>query len=278
MVTRDGQPRSGSDELYQQILDDIVEYRLRPGALLPAERDLAAAQGVNRQVVREALQRLRQMHLIDVVHGGGARVRNWVESADIGLLPDLVTRADGVLRAGPAKALAHLRVAIGSDIARLAARHVTTDRTMALRTALGTLRTHFDVGEVESSSVILAAEDIWTVLAEMCENLAHRLANNAIRVAVGDYVQLAPPMYTPLPLQLALYERLVDAVLSGVEADAATTAREVLVATEAYIIWLIDQREVDTPDIVVPPQRVAVPAPTVARGGISPAPSGTLGE
>ena len=110
--------RSLSDTVYEHLRDAIVDDEVVAGSLLPAERDLAQQYGVNRQMVREALQRLRQMHLVDIVHGGGARVRDWRRTADIALLPELVTRADGTLRARPALALTHLRVSLGVSCER----------------------------------------------------------------------------------------------------------------------------------------------------------------
>ena len=248
-----GDRRSISDEVYERFRDEIVEGKLAAGDLLPPERDLAQQLGVNRQAVREGLQRLRQMNLVKIVHGGGSRVNNWWTSADIALLPELVTSADGLLRPRPAKALARLRVGLGTDIARLAARNVTTENTMALRNALAVLRTHYGVGRVESAAIVQATEDIWLVLAEMSGNVAHRLTNNAIRHAVLHYLQLVPARYTPVPMERQVYERMIDAVLSGDDAAAAVAARAVLETTEALLVSLIDRLPADTRDVALPP-------------------------
>ncbi|HTH04606.1 MAG TPA: GntR family transcriptional regulator [Ilumatobacteraceae bacterium] len=235
--------KSVSDAIYEQLRDAIIGDSLRVGELLPPERELAQQAGVNRQAVREALQRLRQMHLVEIVHGGGARVREWRMTADISLLPELVTAADGSLQASPALSLTHLRVALGTDIARLAARNVTTDRTMNLRNALAAMRMHYGIGAVDSRSIVVAIEDVWTVLAEMSENVAYRLTNTAMRVAALEYLQIVPGTVTPIPEQLEMYERLVNAVLSSDEDTAAITARTVLDATRQIITGLMARVE-----------------------------------
>ena len=235
--------KSVSDSIYEQLRDAIIGDSLGAGELLPPERELAQQAGVNRQAVREALQRLRQMHLVDIVHGGGARVRDWRMSADISLLPEVVTTADGTLQAKHALSLTHLRVALGTDIARLAARKVTTERTMNLRNALAALRTHYGVGAVESRAVVIAIEDLWTVLAEMSDNVAYRLTNTAMRVAALEYLQIVPATIMPIPEQVEMYERLVDAVLARDEQAAVTTARAVLDATQQVITGLMSRAD-----------------------------------
>ena len=114
--------QSVGDAVYSQLRDLIVSDVQPAGSTLPSERDLAASAGVNRQAVREALQRLRALGLVDIVHGGGVRVRDWRASADLSLLPEIVVDANGRIRAEPALALVRFRIAVNCDAAREAAR------------------------------------------------------------------------------------------------------------------------------------------------------------
>src|SRR4051794_7122435 len=84
--------QSVADQLFEQLLDAILSGEQPAGSQLPAERELATQAGVNRQAVREALQRLRQMDLVEIVHGGGVHVREWHDSAGLALLPILLLR------------------------------------------------------------------------------------------------------------------------------------------------------------------------------------------
>ena len=69
-----------ADQIFGQITAQILSGELEAGENLPAERSLAEQFGVNRHVVREAVKRLQQAGLVQVVHGGGTRVLDIAES------------------------------------------------------------------------------------------------------------------------------------------------------------------------------------------------------
>jgi DNA-binding FadR family transcriptional regulator len=62
------------NEVVRHLEQTIVSGKLAPGDLLPSERDISAALGVSRSVVREALGRLASLGLVRSVHGSGTRV------------------------------------------------------------------------------------------------------------------------------------------------------------------------------------------------------------
>jgi DNA-binding GntR family transcriptional regulator len=68
-----GRPPTATDRVYQGIFLAMREDRLAPGDWL-REEELAQTFGVSRTVVRQALQRLAQDHLIELLHNRGARV------------------------------------------------------------------------------------------------------------------------------------------------------------------------------------------------------------
>lgn len=63
-----------SDQLYGQILDQIVSGMLREGQRLPPEKDICAMFGVSRPVVRDALLRLRADGLLRTRQGSGTYI------------------------------------------------------------------------------------------------------------------------------------------------------------------------------------------------------------
>ncbi|MBB4662426.1 FCD domain-containing protein [Conexibacter arvalis] len=58
----------------EQLLDQIRGKDLRPGTKLPSERELQRALGVGRSTVREAINGLSLMGVIEIRHGSGAFV------------------------------------------------------------------------------------------------------------------------------------------------------------------------------------------------------------
>src|SRR5918999_421310 len=56
---------SMTDQVESQLLDYIVKRAIKPGDAIPKETELAQGLGVSRNVVREALSRLRMLGLIE---------------------------------------------------------------------------------------------------------------------------------------------------------------------------------------------------------------------
>ena len=71
-------PRGLTDQLVARIAADITGGRLPPGSKLPTEREMMAATGVSRTVVREAVACLRADGLVTVRQGVGAFVAEHV--------------------------------------------------------------------------------------------------------------------------------------------------------------------------------------------------------
>jgi GntR family transcriptional repressor for pyruvate dehydrogenase complex len=63
------------EQVLRQLRRLIDEGELGPGAQLPAERELAERLGVSRGTVREAVQFLQALGLVEIRHGSGTFVR-----------------------------------------------------------------------------------------------------------------------------------------------------------------------------------------------------------
>lgn len=66
-------PVTGADRVYEAIYQAVLEHRLSPGERL-REEELAQQFNVSRTLVRQALQRLAQDQVIELLHNRGARV------------------------------------------------------------------------------------------------------------------------------------------------------------------------------------------------------------
>jgi len=78
---------SVSSELTRKLVDHLVtDGRLKPGDRLPSERQLAAALGIGRSAVRDALRSLSLLGLIEIRQGSGS----YVKEPDSELLPQII--------------------------------------------------------------------------------------------------------------------------------------------------------------------------------------------
>lgn len=68
-----------SEKVAIQLREAITTGRFKIGDRLPSERDLAEQMGVSRPSVREAIQQLELMGMVESVHGGGTIVRSLTE-------------------------------------------------------------------------------------------------------------------------------------------------------------------------------------------------------
>jgi len=73
------------EEIMEQLKDRIVRGGLPPGSRLQPERELADQLKVNRTTVREALHKLESMGLIEIKHGNGIFVKDFLESGSLEL-------------------------------------------------------------------------------------------------------------------------------------------------------------------------------------------------
>ncbi len=135
-----------ADQVYEELLGQVVAGQFGEGARLPAESELARACGVSRPVVREALSRLRADGIIVSRHGSGSYVRRRPG-------PDL-------LKLAPIGSLAELmrcfefRVGLEGEAAALAASRRSRQDLVELEAALAELERVIAAGEVGAEADI----------------------------------------------------------------------------------------------------------------------------
>src|SRR5579884_2637282 len=145
-----GRTEKKAEALARQILDDIIDSGLEPGAVLPPEATMLAQYRVGRTTLREA-QRILEVHgLLDIRYGpGGGPVVTAASARDFGRMSSLFYRAAGVR-------LHHLleaRNVMEPVAARLAAEHHTEEGIERLRQ----LVTDLEGGDTADNRAFLAA-------------------------------------------------------------------------------------------------------------------------
>lgn len=106
--------RKLAETVAEQVLREISGRGHAPGTRMPSERELMAALGVGRSTVREALNGLALLGVIEIRHGQGAfvaRKPDWVSA------PEITT----ALAKGVTLDLLEARNPVETEIARLAA-------------------------------------------------------------------------------------------------------------------------------------------------------------
>lgn len=84
------------EDIVGQIQKKIIAGELAVGDRLPAERELAATFDVNRSTVREAVKKLEFLGLVEIHHGDGIYVKNYLESGNLELLRTLLYMDHGI--------------------------------------------------------------------------------------------------------------------------------------------------------------------------------------
>jgi GntR family transcriptional repressor for pyruvate dehydrogenase complex len=74
------------EEIVSIIQKQIMNGTLTPGSKLPPEREMAETFSVNRATVREALRKLENLDLVEIRHGDGLYVKNYLESGNFDLI------------------------------------------------------------------------------------------------------------------------------------------------------------------------------------------------
>ncbi len=129
------QRRKLSDGVFEHLLGGIKNGSFKPGDALPSERSLMETLGVGRPAVREALQSLERMGLIQIRHGERARVS---EPSFGHMIEGMGETMRHLLVHSPA-GLEHLKEARATferEMARIAARRRTEGDVARLRETL----------------------------------------------------------------------------------------------------------------------------------------------
>ena len=131
--------RKLSDQVEEQLLEQLKFGDLNPGDVMPSERELMSLYGVGRPAVREAMQNLERMGLIEIRHGERPRVAQPSFDRALGQLGEtmrhlLVHSADSL------HYLKEARITFECEMARAAARRADDNGLARLRDVLDQMR------------------------------------------------------------------------------------------------------------------------------------------
>lgn len=229
--------RSVPDEVFDQVLGEVVDGAIGAGETLPSERRLAEVLGVSRPAVREALQRMAATRLLDVRHGGSTTVRDVKRYAGLDLLPRLLVRR-GELDPEVGRSVLEARLAVGPAVAALAAGRSGPPLAVALHEVVDRLGATADGPAAGVERQVLALE-FWDLVVDGADSLVFRLMFNSLRAAYEPALEALAPLMAEEVGQVEAYRLLASALGSGDPETARAAADRVLrPATESLLAAL----------------------------------------
>ena len=229
--------RSVPDEVYDQLLGEMLGGDLAAGESLPSERRLAEVLGVSRPAVREALQRLVHAGFVDVRQGDSTTVRDFRRLGGLDLLPRLLL-ARGGLDLTVARSILEARAHVGPKIAELAAERGGPEVGGLLAQAVEELRA--DADGVRRQLVALT---FWEHLVEAADSITFRLMFNSMRAAYLPLVEALAPLMAAEVDRVDAYAELADAVAAGDPDLARARAHDLLAVATASLVEAIDRMQ-----------------------------------
>lgn len=214
--------RSVPDEVFDQLVGQVVEGGMAAGESLPSERRLAEVLGVSRPAVREALQRLAHAGLVDVRQGDTTRVRDFRRTAGLDLLPRLLFAA-GDLDLLVVRSIMEARQVIGPKVAELAAERNGATTARHLDECVALLRAAEN--PVDRQRYALA---FWEHVVDGADSITFRLMFNSLRAAYEPALGAMAVVLAGEVEQVDAYRALAEAIRAGDQALARARADALL--------------------------------------------------
>jgi GntR family transcriptional repressor for pyruvate dehydrogenase complex len=222
--------RSVPDEVFDQVLAEVVDGEIPVGDPLPSERRLAEVLGVSRPAVREALQRMTQTGLLQVRHGGATTVRDYKRHAGLDLLARLLVR-HGELDPAVARSILEARLAVGPSVAALAA----TRGGPALAALLTGTTDRLAATDDDVERQVHALE-YWDQVVDAADSIVFRLMFNSLRAAYEPALEALAPVMAEEVGQTEAYRLLTAAIGAGDPEVARAAADRVLRPATQHLI------------------------------------------
>jgi len=230
--------RSVPEDVFEQILADVLSGEMQPGESLPSERRLAEVLGVSRPAVREALKRVAAAGLVEVRQGDATTIRDFRRHAGLDLLPRLLVRGSDV-DISVVRSILEARLHNGPKVAELAARRRTPDLIVRLNESIHDLETDDDpVGQQHHALAF------WDHVVDGAGSIVFRLMFNTLRAAYEPALPALAIMMAAEVGQIQSYRKLAAAIDAADPAAAEAAARQLLEpATDALLSALTAMEE-----------------------------------
>jgi len=229
--------RSVPEDVFEQIVAEVLGGEMPPGETLPSERKLAEVLGVSRPAVREALKRLTAAGLVQVRQGDATTVRDFRRHAGLDLLPRLLSRA-GELDLSVVRSILETRLHNGPKVAELAARRRPADLAALLDDTLQKLADEEDPVEQQRHALTF-----WDHIVDGAESIVFRLMYNTFRAAYEPALAALATVMADEIGRPAAYREVADAISACDPERARKAAQDLLEPATTGLLTAIDHLE-----------------------------------
>ena len=229
--------RSVPEDVFEQIVAEVLGGEMPPGETLPSERKLAEVLGVSRPAVREALKRLTAAGLVEVRQGDATTVRDFRRHAGLDLLPRLLSRA-GELDLSVVRSILETRLHNGPKVAELAARRRPADLAALLDDTLQKLADEEDPVEQQRHALTF-----WDHIVDGAESIVFRLMYNTFRAAYEPALAALATVMADEIGRPAAYREVADAISACDPERARKAAQDLLEPATTGLLTAIDHVE-----------------------------------
>jgi len=203
----------------EHILADIRSGRWRPGDRIPTELELMARFGVSRAPIREAMQSLHLLGIVDISPRRGAVVR----ALPLQSVVDLAVLSGAMDRERPVNDVFEFRDAMESAIGELTAANATDEQIAALLSILGDNQAAVARGDrVEARNVDIRFH---AAIAEASGNMVFQAVSEAIAGLLTEFRRMTGGIPGAAEASLGEHEEIFRAIASH-DGPAARRASE----------------------------------------------------
>lgn len=232
--------RSVPEDVFEQIVAEVLSGDMQPGEALPSERRLAEVLGVSRPAVREAIKRLTETGLVEVRQGDSTTVRDFRRHAGLDLLPRLLIRS-GEVDVTVVRSILETRLHNGPKIAELAALRRRPDLAALLDASIDALAVEHDLVERQRHALTF-----WDHVVDGADSIAFRLMYNTLRATYEPALPALAVMMADEVGRPDLYRAIANAIRDGDPTAAERAARDLLEPATVALLGALDELEIDS--------------------------------
>jgi GntR family transcriptional repressor for pyruvate dehydrogenase complex len=215
-----------SEQLFEMLKQEIVCGRLKDGEKLPPHEEFAANLNVSRTVLREALNKLSSLGLVEMQQGRGTYVRHLSPEAVISPMMGAMS-----LNEKSTRDLIEVRYYVESAVVKLAAWRADTEKISNLRRLIRLMEK-----EAATGNLIKFAEhdlEFHLYLAQIAGNAVLEMILNTVREMLSKFLETFATTPGVISNALEQHTKILQAIS---DRDAQRAGR----AMEDHLTYVMD--------------------------------------